>query len=127
MKRLKILVVAAFVLAAFASLSFAASWVSLGKTKKRSEHFYDNDSIVKKENNITRVWVKFKYPSDDPDNVDNQTVYEEIDCTQKKFRFLQINTYYVGKDDPSVISDPTDWDNIVPDTMTMKVLDAVCR
>ena len=101
-------------------------------------NYYDAQSITRPSKNIVRVWTRSNYTEKGVidivgrlgkkyENLSDSTTLWEINCLEKKCRFLSI-AYHNNKGEPiSFFGSPSEWDFIIPETMAEILYKEICK
>lgn len=100
--------------------------------------YYDAKGITHPSKNIVRVWERWEYTNKGViekvkelgkkyENINQTTVLDEINCSEKKWRMLSLNHY--SKEGKVLFSGSQEgqWDDIVPHTRAEAIYKAVCK
>lgn len=100
--------------------------------------YYDKQSIIRPYKNIARVWTKSDYTEKGVlewvgkvgkiyENLSHSIVLWEINCAEKRQRRLTLTVYDHKGSVINFNSSPSEWDFIVPESVTDELYKEVCK
>lgn len=107
-----------------------AYWEEIGTTGAGETTFYIDRSTIRKNNIFHRIWTLSNNKTPDRFGVNSGTALVEIDCSNDKYRFLQMTAFggqmAYGKEIVSN-NDTTGWIYAAPGTINAKIASITCN
>ena len=103
--------------------AFAADWVFVTTGGMERDHYVDRTSI-RQVGSYKQAWGRIDYP-DPRSGEDRMLALTEYDCSGRRYRPLQLTTYYRNGQN---VSNPGDrvWAYVPPDSVVESQLEYVC-
>jgi hypothetical protein len=125
----------------FAIFGYAFAWGADWKlyiVEDKWHHYFDAENIMHPSKNIVRVWTKTVYSDKGRiwllrdfgknwENVYSAISLEEINCNDKKYRFL--SQQYYSEDGGILFSagERERWEYVIPESLSELLFEKVCR
>ncbi|MHA1941309.1 MAG: surface-adhesin E family protein [Candidatus Hodarchaeales archaeon] len=111
-----------FIFISSSQTATGVNWVKMYDTKKGT-YYIDTDSPAKIKKNNVEFWGKYVHHN--KYEISYSTVYNEIDCKEKKKRVLKITNYY-SNGQSRTFKIPFEWEFVNPDTNGDIELKMIC-
>lgn len=104
------------------SQALAENWIYVASSDSSTR--YVDHGTFRRTGPYVQFWSRTIYKTN-PNNWIEDRTYEEVNCSQRQKRSLQITFYYKNGTSEST-SRPSDWSYVVPGTVGEALLEHVC-
>jgi hypothetical protein len=99
------------------SVSEGTNWTHIASDLRTGTEFYlDKDNISSSSGGLIKAWLKEEMRQPHKENISYGKHYEEFDCEEKTFRYLNTTYYYTDSTPSATFSEISDWVNVIPET-----------